>query len=103
MEQIDKLSVGAAAGPDGIPAILLKRCKHSLVDGLEIMFRKFLEDGKLPEMLKEAFLVPVHKGGSRGFPANFRPVSLTSHLMKTFERVLRQVLVCHLETNEKLI
>ena len=102
IEQIDKLSVGAAAGPDGVPAILLKRCKHSLVDGLEIMFRKFLEDGKLPDMLKEAFVIPVHKGGSRGIPANFRPVSLTSHLMKTFERVIRQVLVCHLETNEKL-
>ena len=26
-EAIDKLSVSASAGPDGVPAILLKKCK----------------------------------------------------------------------------
>ena len=102
LSKIDSLSSGAAAGPDGIPAILLKKCKHSLVDGLEIIFRKFLNDGNIPDMMKLAFVIPVHKGGSRGLPANFRPVSLTSHIMKTFERVVREVLVCHLEANSKL-
>ena len=33
INMIDSLSAGAAAGPDGIPAILLKKCKYSLVDG----------------------------------------------------------------------
>ena len=60
---IDKLSVSAAAGPDGIPAILLKKCKHSLVDGLEILFRLFLKNGNLPKMMKQAFIIPIHKGG----------------------------------------
>ena len=40
IEKIDSLSVGAAAGPDGVLAILLKKSKHSLVDALEILFRK---------------------------------------------------------------
>ena len=102
LNMIDKLSMGAAAGPDGIPSILLKKCKNSLVDGLDLMFQKFLKDGNLPRMLKQAFVIPVHKGGSRGIPANFRPVSLTSHIMKTFERVIREKLVCHLEVNNKL-
>ena len=102
LNMIDKLSLGASAGPDGIPSILLKKCKHSLVDGMLLLFRKFLKDGVLPKMLKQAFVVPVHKGGSRGIPANFRPVSLTSHIMKTFERVIREGIVCHLETNKKL-
>ena len=39
---------------------------------------------------------------SRGLPANIRPVSLTSHIMKTFERVIRQSLSNHLEVNQKL-
>ena len=102
IDKIDCLSSGAACGPDGIPAILLKKCKYSLVDGLEILFRKFLVAGDIPAMLKHAFVIPIHKGGSRGLPANFRPVSLTSHIMKTFERVVREVLVCHLEANSKL-
>ena len=40
---------------------------------------------------------PIHKGGSRGSPKNYRPVALTSHLTKVFERVVRKVLVGHLE------
>ena len=42
---------------------------------------------------------PVHKGGSRGLPANYRPVALTSHIVKMFERVVRRQLVKHLEDN----
>ena len=53
LEKIDCLSAGDASGPDGIPAILLKKCKHSLVDCLEIMFIKFLVDGDIPAMMKQ--------------------------------------------------
>ena len=102
VDKIDCLSAGASAGPDGIPAILLKRCKYSLADGLVLIFEKFLKEGKIPEIFKKAFIIPIHKGGSRGSPENFRPVSLTSHIMKTFERVIRQILVNHLEVNSKL-
>ena len=35
-------------------------------------------------------------------PANYRPISLTSHLIKIFERVIRKRLVAHLETNNIL-
>ena len=89
IDKIDSLSSGAASGPDGIPAILLKKCKYSLVDGLVIIFRKFMVDGDIPTMMKHAFVIKIHKGGSRGLPDNFRPVSLTSHIMKTFERVVK--------------
>ena len=40
---------------------------------------------------------PIHKGGSRSAPKNYRPVALTSHLIKVFERVVRRVLVKHIE------
>ena len=42
-------------------------------------------------------ICPVHKGGSRAVPKNYRPVALTSHLIKVFERVLRRELVRHIE------
>ena len=44
-------------------------------------------------------ICPVHKGGSRGIPKNYRPVALTSHIVKVFERVVRKSLVAHLEKN----
>ena len=40
---------------------------------------------------------PIHKGGSRADPAQYRPVALTSHIIKVFERVIRRSLVNHLE------
>ena len=49
-----------------------------------------------------AHITPIHKGGSRSEPANFRPISLTSHVIKTFERVMRRSLVAFLETNNKM-
>ena len=45
-----------------------------------------------------AFITPVLKpGASKCEPASIRPVSLTSHLIKTFERVLKKILQNHLE------
>ena len=43
-------------------------------------------------------ICPVHKGGNRTIPKNYRPVALTSHLIKIFERVVRHALVNHLES-----
>ena len=102
IEAFDKLSQNAAAGPDGIPVILLKKCKCSLSEPLAILFNRMFSSGQVPEVLKTAFRKPIHKGGSRAVPKNFRPVSLTSHLIKTLERIVRSSLVSHLEYHEKL-
>ena len=38
--------------------------------------------------------------GSRGVPANYRPVALTSHLIKLFEKIVRKQMVAYMEENE---
>ena len=45
-------------------------------------------------------MTPLHKGGSRLKPENYRPVSLTSHIMKIFERVIKVRLIEHLKKYE---
>lgn len=45
-------------------------------------------------------IIPIHKGGDRGLPVNYRPVTLTSHLIKIFEKILRKHIVHHLEQND---
>ena len=102
LEALDKLSNKSSPGPDGIPSILLKKCKHSLADALVIVFYKIFSSGNIPISMKTAFVIPIHKGGSRASPVNFRPVSLTSHLIKTLERIIRVSLVRHLELNNKI-
>ena len=67
-----------------------------------MILRKSIDEGVVPDVFKLAYIAPVYKGGSKLNPANFRPVSLTSHVMKVFERVLKVELVRHLETNDLL-
>ena len=40
----------------------------------------------IPAELKTQYITPIYKKGGRTDPANHRPVSLTSHIIKTFER-----------------
>ena len=68
---------------------------------LDIHFKNFLKCGTIPSILKEAFVVPVHKSWARSTTANFRPVSLTSYV-KTLEKVIRKTLINHLEVQNKL-
>ena len=46
------------------------------------------------------YVTPIHKGGSKQKPEQYRPVSLTSHIMKIFERVIKKELIKHLMENE---
>ena len=64
--------------------------------------RRSLDQGKIPDVLKLAYVTPIHKGGSKLKPENYRPVSLTSHIMKIFERVVKVRLLDHL-TKHNLI
>ena len=92
-----ELSVSSAPGPDGIPACLLKECRRELKKPLWILWRESVDQGVIPPDLLLVLICPVHKGGSRAEPAQYRPVALTSHLVKMFERVVRRALVTHLE------
>ena len=49
-----------------------------------------LETGILPEDWTKANIVPVFKKGIKSDPANYRPISLTSIVLKILEKI-----VCH--------
>ena len=99
-DALDALPNEASPGPDGVPGCVLKKAKVPVSLMLYNIFNSSMDTGVLPEMLKLAFITPVHKGGSMGEPVNFRPISLTSHVGKTFERVLRVGIVNFLEINK---
>ena len=99
MRACAELKSDSAAGADGIPSSLLKLCRRELARPLYLLWRSSLDHGSVPSDLLLVIICPVHKGGSRGVPKNYRPVALTSHLVKVFERVIRRSLVEHLEGN----
>ncbi len=92
-------SRNAASGPDGIPSTLLHNCAKNLSLPLSIFFNKSLLEGLLPDICKSAAVIPIHKGGDKSIAANYRPISLTSVLVKIFEKIIRRSLVKYLEEN----
>ena len=100
IKAICEISPTAAGGPDRFPAMLLKQWRTALSKPLYLIWRKSLDDGQITHLLKTANIIPIHKGGTRGIPKNYpgyRPVALTSHLIKIFEKVLRKVMVEYME------
>ena len=97
---IDELRATAASGPDGFPSILLKQCKQELAVPLSILWNKSMETSYIPSSLKLNLITPNHKGGSKSIAANYRPVALTSHLIKIYEKVLRKKIAAFLASND---
>ena len=58
--------------------------------------------GKLPSVWKSANVVPIHKSGERTLAENYRPVSLTSILVKSLERIVHKHVVKFL-THHRLL
>ena len=94
-----EISSSQSAGADRFPAILLKNCRKILSRPLYKIWRKSLDSGEIPLLMKRANIIPVHKGGSLGLPKNYRPIALTSHLIKVFEKVIRTAIVSYMERN----
>ena len=102
IEAIEKIPNGAAPGPDGVVPCLLKKAKKKVATMLADIYQHSIETGEIPQILKMGLISPIHKGESASDPANFRPISLTSHLSKTEERIVRKTLVTFLEVNDKM-
>ena len=83
-DAIDQLDQSSGPGPDGLSAILLKKSKISVALMLNNIFRKSIDSSEIPDILKLGFICPILKPDSiRTKAASWRPVSLTSHVMKT--------------------
>ena len=100
LKAIESIPNKASCGPDGWSATLIKNIKHPLSRFLARIFRKTMNKGKFPEILKHTFIIGIFKSGDRTAAANYRPIALTSHLSKILERVVRKDLVDFLSTNK---
>ena len=99
---IDEIDRDSATTDHDIPAPILKECKANLSYPIFLIWKNSFHNGIIPEDMKIQSITPIFKKGDKSDPANYRPISLTSHLIKIFERVIRKNLVHHLETNNIL-
>ena len=94
------LNPNKAAGPDDMTSRTMKECAKELAPHLCKIYQKSLDDGEVPQLWKEANIVPIHKSGSKAIMANFRPVALTSVICKVFERIICSAVMSFLMSND---
>jgi hypothetical protein len=90
---LKKLNVHKSPGPDSIHGKVLKNCRESIAYPLACIFKISYNIGQIPEEWKLANVVPIHKKGPKASVENYRPISLTSLVMKVFEKIVRDELL----------
>ena len=60
------------------------------------------QSGCIPSSYKKALISPIFKKKSRSIAINYRPISITPHEIKIFERIIRDRLTFYLESNDLL-
>ena len=68
---IDKLPNKKSCGPDSLSNCTLKELKDELLHPLEILFNNSLDEGIFPQQMKEAHVVPLHKGKCKYETTNY--------------------------------
>lgn len=87
------LPLGKAVGPDRLPGELLHAAPRSHALWVKAMFEWFWAEGLVPSLWRYSYLHPIYKGsGPRSSGANYRGISLMSHLRKCFESGLVRTL-----------
>ena len=95
------LPLKKSPGPDKITNEMLihlgPKCKKKLLQ----LFNDGWRTGTVPQIWREAIMIPVHKAGKDKSKAeNYRPISLTSCMGKLMERLINTRLMWHLETKQ---
>ena len=86
---IQKMRSKGAAGEDEIPPSFLKALGPLAKEALLDIFNQSFDDASVPQMWRRAIIIPLLKAGkAAGELASFRPVSLTSCVVKTMERMV---------------
>ncbi|KAH0813201.1 hypothetical protein GEV33_009590 [Tenebrio molitor] len=87
-EKIRKLKVSKSPGPDLITAKVLSNCAAELSVPLSVLMKQSFRSGVLPPDWRSAIVRPIFKKGDKFDAANYRPVSLTSLVVKAMESII---------------
>ena len=87
------IKTGKAAGPDKINGTVLKLCKYPMASILCKIFQLSVDRGIIPTMWKTSEIVPLPKKASPVCNNDYRPVALTSIIMKCLEKLIKNLLV----------
>ena len=92
VEICSSLNASKPNGPDDISIKVAKQCIHYYVDPLCDIFNKSLCFGIVPDKLKIAQIIPLHKKNNLENIENYRPIALLSVFAKMLEKIMHKQL-----------
>ena len=92
-QKLSRLKANKASGPDEININILRKCLDFDIP-LSIIFNKSIASG-----WRDANVVPIYKKGTRTSCNNYRPISLTSQIVKILERLVLDQMTMTLKSN----
>jgi hypothetical protein len=90
----------SAAGPDRLRMLVYSEACENLLEPLQILFNTINSTGIIPENFKRARVILLYKKKSKQNMANYRPISMSNHISKIWERIINTRLMTHLEKKQ---
>ena len=91
-------SASKATGEEPISCHLIRRFSESMIAILLEFYQTCWESGTIPVAWKVALVIAISKEGKpRHFPTSYRPIALTPHLGKVYDRLIQNRLEYLLE------
>ena len=99
---VKQLKNTSSVGHDDISVTFIKKIIYAIAKPLSIIFNISLSTGVVPDTLKIAKVIPIHKKGDEHTLENYRPISLLPAFSKILERIIYNRLYDHLLQNKIL-
>ena len=95
IKKLCNLKINKAPGVDGIIPKILVENSVELSEPLLYIYTKSITSGIVPRDWKKANVTAIFKKGDKAMPCNYRPISLTSHVCKVVESIVRDSIIDH--------
>jgi Skp family chaperone for outer membrane proteins len=92
----------SSSGYDDIKVKLIKSVKHDILTPLAHICNLSFKEGKIPDSMKIAKILPIHKRGDKKLFANYRPVSILPAFSKIIEKLAYKRIMAFLDKHDVL-
>ncbi len=93
------IGVNKCPGPDGICGRTLRFCAEQLSGVFQRLFQTSIDTCTIPDIWKLSTVIPIPKKDNPKLPNDFRPIALTSLVMKTLEKIIKFFILAVTECN----
>jgi len=97
---LSKLNSRKGSGPDNILPAVLKYNAYHLSPIIHKLFQNSINQRTVPDLWKSSLIKPLAKSNTpTSNPSDYRPIALTSSLVKTLEKLILRHIISNIDTD----